>query len=138
MGMFLSKIEGWWKDICQMRLRNYICFDVGWVSELNRNHTLDELIKVFNIHRAKSMKISEDIGESDLTEWSYLKKADSDTYYETVCPYLEKRSHGSYNCLKEDRKNWVQLCAHISWIKSKRASDFFDTLVDIYGFRDVL
>ena len=108
-------------------IMNYIAL-LGWAPETEQEiYTLDELIKVFNIHRISKSPAIFDIDKLTWMNGVYLRNMDEETYYETVRPYLEKAVHGAYN-LKEIAKIIQPRIDILNQIEE--SVDFFDTLVD--------
>lgn len=108
-------------------IMNYIAL-LGWAPETEQEiYTLDELIKVFNIHRISKSPAIFDIDKLTWMNGVYLRNMDEETYYETVRPYLEKAVHGPYN-LKEIAKIIQPRIDILNQIEE--SVDFFDTLVD--------
>ena len=93
---------------------------------------MDELIKVFNIHRISKSPAIFDIDKLTWMNGVYLRNMDEETYYETVRPYLEKAVHGAYN-LKEIAKIIQPRIDILNQIEE--SVDFFDTLVDLEMYR---
>ncbi len=108
-------------------IMNYIAL-LGWAPETEQEiYTLDELIKVFNIHRISKSPAIFDIDKLTWMNGVYLRNMDEDTYYETVKPYLEKAVKGSYD-LKKIAKIIQPRIDVLNQIEE--SVDFFDTLVE--------
>lgn len=108
-------------------IMNYIAL-LGWAPETEQEiYTLDELIKVFNIHRISKSPAIFDIDKLTWMNGVYLRNMDEDKYYETVKPYLEKAISGPYD-LKKIAKIIQPRIDVLNQIED--SVDFFDTLVE--------
>ncbi len=108
-------------------IMNYIAL-LGWAPETEQEiYTLDELIKVFNIHRISKSPAIFDIDKLTWMNGVYLRNMDEDKYYETVKPYLEKVISGPYD-LKKIAKIIQPRIDVLNQIEE--SVDFFDTLVE--------
>ena len=106
---------------------NYIAL-LGWAPETEQEiYSLDELIKVFNIHRISKSPAIFDIDKLTWMNGIYLRNMDLDTYYETVKPYLEEGVKGTYDH-KEIAKIIQPRIDRLDQIVE--SVDFFDTLAD--------
>ena len=108
-------------------IMNYIAL-LGWAPETEQEiYTLDELIKVFNIHRISKSPAIFDIDKLTWMNGVYLRNMDEDKYFETVKPYLEKAIKGPYD-LKKIAKIIQPRIDVLNQIEE--SVDFFDTLVE--------
>lgn len=108
-------------------IMNYIAL-LGWAPETEQEiYTLDELIKVFNIHRISKSPAIFDIDKLTWMNGVYLRNMDEDKYFETVKPYLEKAIKGPFD-LKKIAKIIQPRIDVLNQIEE--SVDFFDTLVE--------
>lgn len=106
---------------------NYIAL-LGWSPETEQEiYSMDELIKVFNVHRISKSPAIFDIDKLTWMNGIYLRNMDEATYFETVRPYLEKGIHSDID-LHEVAKIIQPRIDRLDQIVE--SVDFFDTLVD--------
>ena len=76
---------------------NYIAL-LGWSPETDEEiYSLDELVKIFDIHRISKRPAIFDIEKLTWMNGVYLRNMDDETFYEAVRPYLEKAVEKEYD-----------------------------------------